>query len=214
MDVGKYAPVLLLIGLVLQFFTTHKQRYHTGVIVFYFGLLFFGLFTIENAVVPLRNQPFFTHWLQQANHPATGILYGGLITLIIQSSSATVGMAIVLAKKGLLTLPAGIAIMMGAELGTCSDTLLATIRGSRAALKTGLFHLLFNLLCVCVGLLLFKPFVGLIGSMGTAWSTERNIANAHLLFNGIGVLLFGSFIPFFEKLLNKLLPDKMPVTGA
>jgi phosphate:Na+ symporter len=212
--VGIYAPVLLLLGLLLQFFDAKKKLYHAGQIIFYFGLLFFGLFTIENAVVPLRNEPFFTEWLQKANDPLTGICYGGIITLIIQSSSATVGMAIVLAKKGLLTLPAGVAVMMGAELGTCSDTLLATINGSRAAIKTGLFHLIFNIICVLAGLLLFQPFIQLIALLGTQLSLERNIANAHLLFNGIGVLLFGGLIPVFEKLLNGLLPDKIPDAGT
>jgi phosphate:Na+ symporter len=74
-------------------------------------------------------------------------------------------MAIILTKKGFLSLTGGIAIMLGAELGTCSDTLIATIKGSRAAIKTGLFHVSFNLLSICLGLILFTPFVMLVNNI-------------------------------------------------
>ena len=130
-----------------------------------------------------------------------------MVTLIIQSSSATVGMAIILAKKGLLGLAGGIAVMLGAELGTCSDTLLATIRGSRQAVKTGLFHLVFNVLSIALGLLFFQPFVSLVAHLGRAIPVERSVANAHLLFNFGGVLVFVWFLPLFERWFDRCLPD-------
>jgi phosphate:Na+ symporter len=133
---------------------------------------------------------------------------GALVTLIIQSSSATVGMVITLAKKELITLPAGIAVMLGAELGTCSDTLLATIRSDRQAIKTGLFHLFFNLICICIGLLLFKFYVQFIEMISGNAHIEQKIATAHMIFNIAGVLLFIPFVPLIEKLLNKWLPEK------
>lgn len=71
-------------------------------------------------------------------------------------------MAIILSKKGLIGIAGGVAVMIGAELGTCSDTLLATIKGSRAAIKTGIFHLTFNLLSIIIGLILFSPFISLV----------------------------------------------------
>lgn len=146
--------------------------------------------------------------VKKTEQSVTGSLMGALITLIIQSSSATVGMAIILTKKGLLSLAGGIAIMLGAELGTCNDTLLATIKGSRAALKTGLFHLLFNLCSIIAGLLLFHPFVQLVKWVSQDAPVERAVANAHMIFNISGVLIFVWAAPLIEKMFNKVLPDK------
>jgi len=173
----------------------------------YFGVLFFGLFTMENAVEPLKDEPFFSEWMKKTENPVMGALIGALVTLVVQSSSATVGMAIILTKKGFLSLIGGVAVMLGAELGTCSDTLLATINGSRQALKTGLFHVTFNLLSIVLGLLLFHPFIQLVELVSSGAPIQRALANAHVMFNLMGVLVFVWTIPIFEKLLNRLLPD-------
>ena len=208
MDVGKYSPVLLLIGFILLIISKSEKINNTGKIILYFGVLFFGLFTMENAVEPLRDEQFFLDWLKKTENPIAGALIGAFVTLIIQSSSATVGMAIILSKKGLLGLGGGIAVMLGAELGTCSDTLLATIKGSRQALKTGLFHLIFNFLSITLGLICFYPFLKLIEYISKNAPIERALANAHTVFNILGVLIFVWTIPLFEKILNKFLPDK------
>lgn len=134
-----------------------------------------------------------------------------VVTLIIQSCSATVGMSIVLAKKGLLSLYSGIAIMLGSELGTCSDTLLATINGSKQALKTGIFHLLFNLLSILLGLIFFNPFYNFIQWISKGQDIEVAIANAHVIFNLLGVLFFVWILPFFHDWLNRFIPDKPTV---
>jgi len=207
MDIGKYSPVLLLIGFVLLVVAKSDSISNTGKVILYFGVLFFGLFTMENAVEPLKNEAFFSEWMKKTENPLIGAMVGAVVTLVIQSSSATVGMAIILAKKGLLGLTGGIAVMLGAELGTCSDTLLATIKGNRQALKTGLFHVTFNLLSIIVGLIVFYPFVELVKTISSGAPIERTVANAHMLFNTLGVMLFIWTIPAFEKLLNKLLPD-------
>jgi len=208
MDIGKYSPIFLLIGFVMLFTAKSEKISNTGKAILYFGVLFFGLFTMENAVEPLKNEEFFYEAMRQTEMPIVGAIVGALVTLVIQSSSATVGMAIILAKKGILNLTGGIAIMLGAELGTCSDTLLATIKASRQALKTGLFHLIFNLLSIILGLVLFYPFVSVVSWISTGASAERTLANAHLLFNLLGVLIFVWFVPFFEKWLNRLLPNQ------
>jgi phosphate:Na+ symporter len=208
MDIGKYSPILLLLGFLLLFVSKSKRINNVGKVVLYFGVLFFGLFTMENAVEPLKNQPYFYEWMKKTDNPLMGALVGAIATLIIQSSSATVGMAIILCKKGILSLVGGVAVMLGAELGTCSDTLLATIKGSTQALKTGLFHVTFNLLSIIVGLILFHPFVKLVKIISGNASIERTLANAHMLFNVFGVLLFIWTIPLFERVLNKLLPDR------
>jgi phosphate:Na+ symporter len=208
MDVGKYSPILLLIGFVLLVLAKSDRVSNVGKVILYFGVLFFGLFTMENAVEPLREDPFFYEWMKKTEKPFTGALIGALVTLIIQSSSATVGMALILAKKGFLSLSGGIAVMLGAELGTCSDTLIATINGSRAAIKTGLFHLIFNLATISLGLIFYYPFVDFIRIISSGASIERTVAHAHMIFNVLGVLIFVWFVPLFEKALNRLLPDK------
>jgi len=207
MDVGKYSPILLLLGFLLLFISQSKKVSAIGKVILYFGILFFGLFTMENAVEPLKDEAFFAEWMKKTEHPVMGALIGAVVTLVIQSSSATVGMAIILTKKGFLSLMGGVAVMLGAELGTCSDTLLATIKGSRQALKTGLFHVTFNLLTIILGLIFFYPFIEIVQIISSGASIERTLANAHMLFNIFGVMVFVWTIPFFEKLLNKWLPD-------
>lgn len=208
MDVGKYSPILLLIGFILVLISKSEKVNNTGKIILYFGVLFFGLFTMENAVEPLRDEAYFLEWLKKTENPFMGALIGAAVTLVIQSSSATVGMAIILAKKGFIGLAGGIAVMIGAELGTCSDTLLATIKGSRQAIKTGLFHLLFNILSIALGLIFFTPFLHLIKYIGQNLPIERSVANAHMIFNIAGVLIFVWAIPVFANLLDRWLPEK------
>ena len=210
MNVGKFSPIPIFLGLVLVFFSKSDRLSRVGRVFIYFGIMFFGLYTMERAVEPLRDHPRFMSWMSKMEGPFIGAGTGALVTLLIQSSSATVGMAITLAKKGLLSLAAGVAVMLGAELGTCADTLLATVKGSRQALKTGLFHLLFNLITIIIGLLFFPWLIQLIIFISGGASLEQQVANGHMLFNSIGVLLFLPFIGVTEKLLNRLLPDKIP----
>jgi phosphate:Na+ symporter len=209
MDVGKYSPIFLLIGFVLLIIAKSDKVNNIGRVILYFGVLFFGLYTMENAVEPLKDEAFFTEWMKKTENPILGAIIGAIVTLVIQSSSATVGMAIILSKKGFLSLTGGVAVMLGAELGTCSDTLLATIKGSRQALKTGLFHVTFNLFSIILGLLLFYPFVEFVKFVSNGASIERTVANAHMLFNIMGVLVFVWTIPLFERILNRLFPDKI-----
>jgi phosphate:Na+ symporter len=208
LNVSMYSPVFLFIGFAMMLFSKSDRINNVGKVILYFGILFFGLFTMENSVEPLKEHPEFMAWLRLADDPLKGSLIGAFVTLVIQSSSATVGMAIILLKKGFLTVSGGIAVMLGAELGTCSDTLLATIKGSRAALRTGVFHLLFNLICILIGLFLFQPFTEFVVFISANAPEHRILANAHMLFNFLGVLVFFPFIPMCERAMIKMLPDK------
>lgn len=163
---------------------------------------------MERAVEPLRDSPRFLEWMNHLENPLLGAAVGAFVTVVVQSSSATVAMVLTLAKEFLVTLPAGIAVMLGAELGTCADTLLATVRSSRQALKTSLFHLIFNLTTIILGLVFFGWFVALVVYISGEAEIKTQIANAHVLFNVLGVLLFVWFVPLFEKSLNKLVPEK------
>lgn len=208
LDITKYSPILLAIGMIILLFFSKEKMKQKGKLFIYFGMLFFGLFIMETAITPLKNEPVFENWMLAMDNPIKGTLTGALVTLIIQTSSATVGMAILLVKKGALSLIGGIAIMLGAELGTCSDTLLATIKGNRQGIKTGVFHLIFNLLSIIICLLSFDEFVDFVKLISGAISFERILANAHFIFNFLGVLIFVWFLPIFEKLINYLIPEK------
>lgn len=213
-NIGRYAYILLLIGLAITFVARSARWKNYGNSMLYLGMLFFGLFVIESSVEPLRESAVFLDWLTRLDDPFSGALTGGLVTLLIQSSSATVGLAIVLGKQNLLSLAGGMAVMLGAELGTCSDTMLATIKGSRSALRAGVFHLAFNLATIVIGLVLFEPFVTLIESAFLQAPLNRQIANAHVVFNVFGVLLALPFTGLADQLLTKLIPDKQPAPVA
>ena len=209
MDIGRYAIIPLVIGLAIDFFAKSDNVKKYGNALFYFGMLFFGLFLMEQSVLPLRDSPLFEDWITHINENLLkGTLVGGLITLIVQSSSATVGMAIVLGKQNLISLSGGLAIMLGSELGTCSDTLIATIKGSRQAIKAGLFHLLFNFITIVGGLLVFDFFLEFVLKVSQNKDLENQIANAHMIFNIAGVIFFLPFVGWMEKLLDYWLPDK------
>jgi phosphate:Na+ symporter len=208
LDIGKFSPIPIFAGMLLVFFAKARWVTLTGRAVIYFGILFFGLYTMERGVEPFKEMPQFHDWMLKMENQYAGAGTGALVTLIIQSSSATVGMVITLAKKGLISLSGGIAVMLGAELGTCADTLLATIRSSRQALKTGLFHLFFNIVTITLALLFFPLYVKFIVFVSGNAHIEQQVANAHMLFNTLGVLLFLPFAGATERFMNRLLPDK------
>lgn len=209
LDVGKFAIYPMLIGLAMNIFFRNKAFKQYGSIMLYFGMLFFGLYIMEESVLPLRDSQEFVDWIARIeNNHVEGAISGGIITLLVQSSSATVGMAIVLGKQNLINLSGGIAVMLGAELGTCSDTLLATINSTRQALKAGLFHLLFNFITICIGLLIFNPFVSLVQNISGQLSIDQQIANAHMLFNTLGVIFFVPFVGLAVRFFEWLVPEK------
>jgi len=213
-EIGEWSAVPLLVGLVLQHMGRTAQWKGIGTVVFSSGLMFAGLFMMGHAVEPLKDHPQFVEWLHGLEHPLKGALMGGLITLLIQSSSATVAMAITMAGKGILSLPAGIAVMLGAELGTCSDTLLAAARCNRQAIKVGAFHLGFNFISIIIGIALVHPFTDLVVWISGPADVARSIANAHMLFNVLGVLLFLPFTKVIADSLDRLLPERVLVPVA
>jgi phosphate:Na+ symporter len=140
--------------------------------------------------------------------PLLGALVGAVFTILVQSSSATLGVIITLASQGLISLPAGIAMMLGAEIGTCADTLVATIGRSREAVRAGMFHLLFNIITVSMGVALAYPFTALVQYISSGADLSRQVANAHVLFNIASVLLFIGFITPIARALQWLIPEK------
>lgn len=205
-NVDAYAPVLVAAGLGWKALAKSEGAKRRATILIGLGLVLFGLHLIGTAAEPLQRHPEIVVRLRQLENPLLGVLAGALVTVAIQSSSAMMGIVITLAGGGLITLPAGVAIMLGAEIGTCADTLLATVGRSRAAVKAGIFHLVFNLCSVAVGVLLIDRLAA-FGAL-TAVDTGQRIANAHVLFNVAGALLVLPFVGVAAGWLDRLVPDR------
>jgi phosphate:Na+ symporter len=213
LNIGQYAAIPIAAGFILMFFFKKPFQNNLGKVIFSFGLIFFGLSTMEEAVEPLRQSSYFVGWLQSLENLWRGLLTGTIVTIILQSSSATVGIIIGLGSKGLISITGAIAIMLGAELGTCADTLVATVGRSRAAIKTGIFHLLFNICTIILGMLLLPFFTELVLFVSRGASLSQTIANAHILFNCLGVLIMLPFVPLYEKFLVKIFPERKKLPG-
>lgn len=205
LDLERWSPVLLALGLVTRLAGRRDRVRDIGTAVLGLGLVLFGMHQLSTAVAPLAASEAFPAWMRQLERPMLGVLAGAVTTLVIQSSSATLGIAIALASQGLLTLPAGVAIMLGAEIGTCSDTLIATLGRSREAVRVALFHLVFNVASVCTGLLLIEPLTALTRALGG--DTARQVANAHVIFNVLGAVVALPFLGLAGRALSRLVPD-------
>ena len=154
-DVAKYPPAFLLIGLLVHFFGRGDRWKNWGLAVIGVGLVFFGLDHIGSVMEPFKSYaPFIDTMKEASTNPFFGVLLGAGFTVLIQSSSGTMGIVIILASEGLIPLPAAVHLMLGAEIGTCADTLLASIGRSVDAFRTAIFHLFFNLITVSIGLAL------------------------------------------------------------
>jgi phosphate:Na+ symporter len=212
-----FALLIIALGFGLQFLGRNEVIQRTGTMIFGFGMIFFGMSLMGDATSPLRDYPPFIRFLQEMEHPLYGILASAAFTAVVQSSSATTGVIIVLASQGLITLDQGIALVFGANIGTCVTALLAAIGKSREALRTALVHILFNTLGVIVWFWFIPEFAALIrdispqhgeleGMKRLAAETPRQIANAHTLFNVGNTLLFIGFTTWFTRIVMWLVP--------
>ena len=219
------ALLMIGIGFLMQFASTQEAMRQYGGILMGLGLVFFGMSIMSDAMGPLRTYEPFLEFVRRLENPAIGILVAAVFTGVIQSSAATMGIAIVMASQGLINLPTGIALALGANIGTCGTALLAAIGKPRDALRAALIHVIFN---VC-GVLIWVGFIGqlsgftqlispthpeLSGTARLAAEVPRQIANAHTLFNVANTLLFIGLTTQFARLVQWLVPDKPPGAEA
>ena len=208
-NINEYIIFPLIVGFFIWLFSKSSKWKNRGEIMLYFGLLFFGLYTMETSVLPLKNNEEIIHSISQLDTPVKGSVIGGLITLIIQSSSATVGMLIIMAKQQLIDLSRATAIMLGAELGTCSDTLFAIIGSKRDAVRAGVFQLIFNLIPIIICLLLFEYFIAFVEWIYPNTTVPKKIANAHVMFSLFSVFLFLPFTNSIYRFINYIIPNRL-----
>ena len=222
-NVTQYAMLPIAIGFGMIFFGKNESTKHGGAMLFGLGLLFGGMGIMSEAMYPLRSFPPFLDLMARMENPLLGILVGAGFTALVQSSAATTGIAIVMAAEGLMSLPAGIALALGANIGTCATALLAAIGKPVAARRAAGAHVLFNVL----GVLIWLPIIGLLAQMATAASplhpelvgaarmaeeVPRQIANAHTIFNVANTVIFIWFTGFFARVVEKLVPERVVVT--
>jgi len=218
--VTKYALLLVAIGFGMLFVSKKEKIQQYGYMIMGLGMIFFGMGVMSGAMKPLRNYQPFLDMMTQMSNPILGILVAAAFTALIQSSSATTGVIIVLAMQGLITLKAGIALSFGANIGTCVTALLASIGKPREAVRVSVVHVLFNV----AGVLIFLPFIGpfarlvvsisptpaegLTGLQAAAAVLPRQVANAHTIFNVTCALVFLPFVSYFARIVYRLVPDK------
>ncbi|MBN2715423.1 MAG: Na/Pi cotransporter family protein [Deltaproteobacteria bacterium] len=211
-NLAQYALLLVAAGVLLRTTGKNKRTQKIGEIVLGFGMIFFGLGVMSDSMRPLRGVPEFAEMLIHLdNTPLLGILLATAFTAIVQSSAATIGLAIALCAGDVLSLQSALPIAWGAHIGTCATALLASIGAGRAGKQVAVAHLLLSIL----GVIIAYPFLpqlvfaakSLTEVMGSD-SEARALANGHMLFTVTTGLLLLPFIHPIQKLAEKLMPQK------
>lgn len=201
-------PIVALVGIVLiMFFKTPKKR-NIGQICMGFGLLFIGMTIMTGSVDKLKDSPLFVELFTKLQNPILGVLAGAFVTIAIQSSSASVGILQALSSTGLITWGSAIPIILGQNIGTCTTPMIASIGASKAAKRSAIVHLYFNI----IGTVLFMGAV--YGAKAifqfSWWDNPMNmgdIANFHTIFNVLVTVLFIPFTKLLAYLAEKTFPD-------
>ncbi len=217
--VTKAALLMIAVGFSMLFFSKQDRIKQYGAMLMGLGMVFFGMAVMSDGMKPLRTYQPFLDLMTRMENPLVGILIAAAFTGLIQSSSATTGIVIVMASQGFITLPAGIALAFGANIGTCVTALLAAIGKPREAVRAAVVHILFNVAGVIIWLGLIDELAtlvtaisptaqGLSGVDKLAAETPRQIANAHTIFNVANTLIFIWFTGPIARLVEKLVPDR------
>ena len=210
---------LISIGFVMAFIWKKGVTRHYGAMLMGLGLIFYGMAAMGAAMSPLRTHEGFAELLQSLQNPVLGMLAGAVFTALVQSSSATIGLAVVMATQGLLSLPAGIAILFGAKIGTGITAVLAAIGKPTDAKRAAAVHVLFNVL----GAVIWLPFIAQLAGLAEmvspvaahlqgverlAEEVPRQIANAATIWAGANTLIFLPFAAVFAKMAITIIPGR------
>lgn len=216
-NVTKYALIMIAAGFLVELLAKNQKLKLYGVVTMGLGLLFYGMDLMSEAAIPLRTYAPFIDTMKELRSPLIGVFAGLVFTAIVQSSSATTGIVIVLASQGYISLEAGISLIFGANIGTCVTASLSAIGKPREAVKAAAVHIVFNI----IGVLLWIGFIpyfaeavrsfspiatGLQGAEKMSVEVPRQIANAHTLFNIANTLIFIGFAAQISRLVEHLVP--------
>lgn len=222
--VTEYSWAMILVGYVLATFVRGGTLRHYGTMLLGLGLLFLGMEQMSDATEPLRTFDPFIQLMQRMDNRLLGIMAGAAFTALVQSSSATTGIVITLAGSGFLSLEAGIALTIGANIGTCFTAVLSTIGKSPVAIRTAVVHVVFNIAGALIWLGFIDPLADMArqlspsadqleGVARLAVETPRQIANANTIFNVANTLILIWLVGPITRLAVWLVPEK-PVAEA
>ena len=207
-----FTPILALVGIIMYMFLKGEKKKDTGMILLGFATLMFGMETMSAAVKGLANVPEFTQLFTMFENPILGLLAGAVLTAIIQSSSASVGILQALAATGGITYGACVPIIMGQNIGTCVTAMISSVGTTKNAKRAAFVHLSFNVLGAVLLLIVFSVLRAIFAPalLGVA-ASEFGIAVAHSIFNVACVLIFLPLSALLEKIALTLIPDaKVP----
>jgi phosphate:Na+ symporter len=220
-NIKEYSLLLVAAGFALMFLARRERPKHYGAALMGLGLVFLGMGIMGDAMRPLRTYQPFLDAMAGMENPLLGILVGAAFTALVQSSSATVGILIVLGSQSLLTLSAAIALLFGANIGTTVTALLASVGRTREAQRAAVIHLIFKVVGVVIWVFLIDQLAWIVtqvspahpelsGAERIAAESPRQIANAHTIFNVANTLIFLPLGGVFVWLTRRLIPDRPP----
>ena len=205
---SSFTPILALIGIVFYMMSKNSKRKDTGMILLGFATLMYGMEAMSGAVSGLRNVPEFQQLFLAFTNPLLGVLAGAILTAIIQSSSASVGILQALASTGAVTYGAAVPIIMGQNIGTCVTALISSVGTNKNAKRAALVHLSFNVIGAAVWLTVFCIIKAVFAPIILTQSASlMGIAVSHSVFNILCTMLMLPLSGVLEKLVCKLIPD-------
>ena len=214
-NLSKIAPLILLVGVVVMMFTKKEKVRKVAEVVVGFGILFVGLSTMSQAMANMKNEPQVVNLLMSLKNPFLATLMGFALTAIIQSSSVTVSIVLLLANQDLLSLPITLYIILGCNIGACATAMLASMTGKKDAKRAALIHLLFNIIgTVIIYIALFvagDQIVELIKSISA--DNGRFVANAHTLIKIAQVIMLFPFTGWLVKMTYLIVPGEDQKVG-
>lgn len=202
---------ICLVGVVVFLFAKKRKGKYIGEILIGFGLLFIGLKMMGDSLAELKNIPGFEGVVTSlGKNPIIAVMVGALLTALIQSSSAFIGIVQSLFASGAIGLDLSLGFLFGANIGTCITGVLASLGGSLSAKRTSLFHVLFNVIVSGIFLIILSPYERFISLITSKLSLNpmMTIAVGHFTFNFVGMILFVPIIKYVSNLLHKIIPGK------
>ncbi len=218
-QVYKYGLLLIAAGFFTEVLARRERLRQWGTAAMGLGLIFFGMELMSIATGPFRDWPPFIEMMRGMSNPALAILIGAVFTAIVQSSSATTGIVIVLASQGLLTLESGIGLILGSNVGTCVTAFASAVGRPREALQAAWAHIIFNVVGVLIWVLFIDQLADLVRAISpvseslqgldrVAADSPRQIANAHTVFNIANLVIFIWFTGLLAAVVNRIVPPR------
>ena len=210
-NLSDIAPLIVIIGVIMIMFCKKQSIKKIGEVILGFGILFMGLSIMSDSMSAVKNSPRILNFLASLTNPFAAILVGFLITAVLQSSSATVGIILLMVSQKLLEFTICPFMILGCNIGSCVSALVASLSGKKDAKRAALIHFLFNVIgsaiFFCILLVAVEPFTNAILYI-SGGSLARSVANVHTLMKVLEVAMMFPFMGWIVKLTYKIVPGK------